>query len=255
MVKSGPVNLGLIGYPLGHSFSARYFTEKFEREGIPGNYSLFPIESIDCLQALLDSHPNLRGLNVTIPYKQSVLPILDSISQDAAAIGAVNVIRIDHDAEGHRSLHGFNTDWRGFLDSLRPFLRPDITRALVLGTGGASKAVEYALGRIGIGVTLVSRHPSKRGIISYSDITPELIGATGLIVNTTPLGMYPNIESAPDIPYDLLDNCHICFDLVYNPAMTQFMRLAEKSGATVVNGLDMLYRQADLSAEIFMPNR
>lgn len=255
MVTSGGTELGLIGYPLGHSFSARYFNDKFEREGVEGNYTLFPIESVDRLPQLLDSHPGLAGLNVTIPYKQSVMPMLDSISEDAAAIGAVNVIRIDHDADGRCTLHGYNTDWRGFLDSLRPLLRPDVTRALVLGTGGASKAVEYALGRIGIEVTTVSRNPARRGTIAYSEITPEIIDATALIVNTTPLGMFPDVSTAPDIPYDLLGKRHICFDLVYNPPMTEFMRRAEKHGATVVNGLEMLYRQADLAAEIFMCHR
>lgn len=247
---------GLIGYPLGHSFSGNFFSEKFRREGLQCTYNLFPMPNIGEISALLESHPQLAGVNVTIPHKERVLPYLDSISDDARHIGAINVIRI-HNGK----LEGYNTDWHGFADSVKPLLRPDVRKALILGTGGASKAVAYALRQLKIGVTFVSRKPEKALHDNESEIKPDIIGydsldektmsANPLIVNCTPLGTYPDIESAPDIPYHLITEHHICHDLVYNPERTEFMRRCAERGATVKNGLEMLHNQALLSWKIW----
>lgn len=240
---------GLVGFPLGHSFSEKYFMEKFEREGIDAKYSLFPIKDILSLPSLLSNEENLKGLNVTIPYKESVMTLLDEVSEDAREIGAVNVIKVSN-KNGKNFLKGFNSDYVGFAESLRPLLREDIKNALVLGTGGASKAVSYALRGLGIIPTLVSRHP-KVGELSYDDLNPEIMSKNLLIVNTTPLGMYPNVDSCAPIPYHLLTPLHVCYDLVYNPEVTEFMHRAEERGATVKNGLEMLYRQAERAWEIW----
>lgn len=248
---------GLIGYPLGHSFSGKFFSEKFSREGLQCVYSLFPMAEISGLPALMSSHPRLMGLNVTIPHKESVLPYLDSLSDDARQIGAVNVIKI---RDG--KLEGFNSDWLGFAQSLRPLLRPDVRNALIIGTGGAAKAVAYALRKLGIAVTFVSRNPDAamhadksgtvRKIIGYCNLDEMVMAGNRLIVNCTPLGTYPEVIAAPDIPYYLITARHICHDLVYNPEMTEFMRRCAGQGATVKNGLEMLRNQALLSWEIWM---
>lgn len=247
------VNLGLIGRRLGHSYSADYFSEKFRREGIEGVYRLYPLEEIGDLRGLLDSHPEIDGLNVTIPYKGSVIPLLDSVSEDAASIGAVNVIDILRDHDGTRRLHGYNSDWKGFADSLIPMLDAKCRKAIVLGTGGASKAVSYALKRLGIDVLKVSRTPAGKGdgTLAYSALTPEIIAESRIVVNTTPLGMYPDTETKPDIPYEALTHEHICYDLVYNPEETAFMKECSIHGARVKNGLEMLHRQADIAHEIW----
>lgn len=247
------ISLGLIGYPLGHSFSARYFNEKFEREGISGHYDLYPIRSIDELPSLLAQHPELSGLNVTIPYKEQIIPLLDEISENAQKIGAVNVVRILRQEDGTPRLTGYNSDTTGFSDSLAPLLRPDIKRALVLGTGGASKAVAHSLRGFGIEATFVSRNPGQHDTeaIGYEDLTEEVISKNLLIVNTTPLGMYPKTEAAPDIPYRFITANHICYDLVYNPELTLFMKKSAEHGATVKNGLEMLHRQAEKAWEIW----
>lgn len=236
---------GLIGYPLGHSFSKIYFTEKFHKEGLSSTYELFPLSAITEFPELIEGNPELRGLNVTIPYKESVMTYLTDLSPEAKAIGAVNVIKID----GHR-LTGYNTDYIGFRDSLKPMLRDEITEALVLGSGGASKAVCHALRVLGINPTVVSRHPSE-GMIGYKDITSEVMEKNLLIVNTTPLGMAPNIQAAPDIPYHLLSDRHICHDVVYNPSETLFMKKAAAAGAKVKNGLEMLHLQAENAWKIW----
>lgn len=230
---------GLIGKPLGHSFSANFFNKKFADEAIPERYELFPLESIDLLPQLLNSHLDLKGLNVTIPYKQQVIPFLSELDKDAAEIGAVNVIKINCDG----SLKGYNSDAIGFRDSISPLLLPHMKRALVLGTGGASKAVIYVLRQLGLEVLNVSRR-SKGEIVSYNQLTPEIISTHHVIVNTTPLGMWPNIDDAPEIPYHLLTPDHLCYDLVYNPEETSFMKRAAQYGATVKNGLEMLHGQA-----------
>lgn len=237
---------GLIGKPLGHSFSANFFNKKFANEEIPEHYKLFPLDSIELLPQLLGSHPDLKGLNVTIPYKQQVIPFLAELDKDAAEIGAVNVIKIREDG----SLKGYNSDAIGFRDSITPLLRPHMKRALVLGTGGASKAVIHVLRQLGFEVLNVSRK-AKEDIISYDQLTPEIISTHHVIVNTTPLGMWPGIDEAPSIPYHLLTPDHLCYDLVYNPEETAFMHRAAKFGATVKNGLEMLHGQAIAAWEIW----
>ena len=243
---------GLIGYPLGHSFSARYFGEKFSSEGIDNSYHLFPIPTIGELDQVIRAHRDLQGLNVTIPYKEQVIPLLDNISEDASEIKAVNVIKITNNSEGGKPvLSGYNTDWKGFSLSLSPLLEGrEIRSALVLGTGGASKAVGYALRKLGITPHFVSRN-GRAEIYSYEDLDEDLITRNLLIVNTTPLGMSPNDDTYPPIPYQFITSRHICYDLVYNPQTTEFMRRASDQGAVVKNGLEMLYRQAELSWEIW----
>lgn len=241
---------GLIGYPLGHSFSKGYFTEKFRKEEISdAAYELFPIQSIDALPALLDQQKELVGLNVTIPYKEQVIPYLDSLDESARKVGAVNVIR----REGNR-LIGFNSDYFGFKHSLEKWLGKMLARqqALVLGTGGAAKAVGAALQDLNIPYKLVSRKGSA-DILSYDQLhqDPELLQKHSLIINTSPLGMEPNISSSPDIPYDQLTASHYLYDLVYNPAETLFMKKGTEKGAQTKNGLEMLYLQAEKAWEIW----
>ncbi len=234
---------GLIGRPLGHSFSRDFFTRKFENEHINAEYLNFELPDIGDVVELLAEYHDLKGFNVTIPYKQLIIPYLDSMDEIATGVGAVNVVKVAHGNDGSPILSGFNSDVYGFRESLRPLLKACHTGALVLGTGGASKAVEYALGQLGIKVTKVSRTPAA-GVITYSEFTPEVMKQNKLIVNTTPLGMYPKIDQCPAIPYDLLDSDNLCFDLVYNPAETKFMQEAAKHGAAVKNGLEMLHLQA-----------
>lgn len=233
---------GLIGYPLGHSFSKGYFAEKFQREALSDcSYENYPIASIGELPALIRENGDLCGLNVTIPYKESVIPYLHDLHEEAEAVGAVNTIRIN---DGR--LTGYNTDVHGFLKSLQPLLadRKSERRALVLGTGGASKAVVHALGQLDFRVQLVSRR--HRGqIMSYDDLDEPLVRKCGLIVNTTPLGMHPDTDSLPDIPYDGIGGEHILFDLVYNPEVTRFLEEGRTRGAVVRNGLEMLQLQAE----------
>lgn len=231
---------GLIGNPIKHSFSADFFNSKFKREGIDEEYRLFQLEKIDDLKELLAEHKDLKGLNVTIPFKQQVIPYLDRLSDEAREIGAVNVIKI---SEGGHCLEGFNSDAVGFRDSIKPLLRPHMRKALILGTGGASRAVEYVLRKEGLEVMKVSRK-GKDGLLSYSDMTQEVMSEFHVIVNTTPLGMWPKTDTCPDIPYPLLTPGHLCFDLVYNPETTLFMHKASEMGATVKNGLEMLHGQA-----------
>ena len=241
---------GLIGYPLSHSFSMKYFTEKFEKEGIKDcQYEFYPLERIEELPQLLKDHPELVGLNVTIPYKQSVIPYLDEPDKKAEAIGAVNTIKIE---DG--KLKGYNTDYHGFKDSLVKFHggRAMPKSALVLGTGGASKAVIAALEELEITYQLVSR-TAKEGILSYEDITssPSHFITSLLLVNTTPLGMSPNLEELPDLPYEHLTPNHSLYDLVYNPLKTAFMQKGINAGCWVKNGLEMLHGQAEKAWEIW----
>lgn len=235
---------GLIGYPLGHSFSATYFTEKFNRENIDARYDNYEMQTIDDLLPLLHNEPELRGLNVTIPHKQAVIPLLDDISDTARAIGAVNVIRIRRNGNSIH-LKGYNSDVIGFCQSIRPLLHPELHRhALVLGTGGASKAVVYGLQQMGLSAICVSRTPAD-GRLTYADINAEIMETHKVIVNCTPAGMYPQTETCPSIPYNLLTPSHLLYDLVYNPLETKFMHLGAKQGATVKNGLEMLHLQAE----------
>jgi shikimate dehydrogenase len=241
---------GLIGYPLGHSFSKKYFTEKFQDEHITDcSYENYPLKNIEEFSSLLTSETDLCGLNVTIPYKTEVIKYLNSISPEASEIGAVNVIRITRRG-GIPGLSGYNSDVTGFTDSLLPYLKKRSGNALVLGSGGSSKAVCFALGKIGMNVTLVSRN-SKPGTIAYSGIDENLISKTDLIVNSTPLGMFPNVESKPELNYDLLNERHILYDLVYNPELTAFLKEGKERGCVTINGYMMLRLQAEKSWEIW----
>lgn len=229
---------GLIGYPLGHSFSQSFFTEKFASEGIDAEYRNFEIANISDFPALVEKTAGLCGLNVTIPYKQSVMRYLDTIDPNAATIGAVNVIKV-----GRSGLKGYNSDIIGFCSSIKPLLKPWHTQALVLGTGGASKAVREGLRQLGVMPVSVSRRKAP-GQLTYSDLTAEVMSSHLVIVNCTPVGMYPHIDEWPDIPYSLLTPRHLCFDLVYNPETTAFLAKSAERGATVKNGLEMLHLQA-----------
>ena len=241
---------GLIGYPLGHSFSISYFNQKFADEGINATYENFEIPSIDDLPEIIDRYPNLRGLNVTIPYKEKVIPFLDSISPEARAIGAVNVIRVVHQ-KNKTLLKGYNSDVIGFTQSIEPMLDPKWhKKALILGTGGASKAINYGLKSLGIEPVFVSRY-ERPGTIQYQSITPEVVREYNVIVNCTPLGMYPNTDECPQLPYEAMDSHTILYDLIYNPDQTLFMRNGEKYGAEVKNGLEMLLLQAFASWEFW----
>lgn len=238
---------GLIGYPLSHSFSQKYFTDKFQREGITDCvYENFPLGSIDEFAALIQQHPDLHGLNVTIPYKEKVIPFLTAQSEVVKAIGACNCIKIEHGR-----LTGHNTDVVGFENSLRPLLQPHHTRALVLGTGGAAKAVHYVLNKLGIAFFEVSRTPSNARQISYQQIDESVIRDHQVIINTSPLGMYPNIDECPPLPYQALTSQHYLFDLVYNPAKTLFLQKGDERGAATKNGHDMLIIQAEESWRIW----
>ncbi|MDX9947566.1 MAG: shikimate dehydrogenase [Bacteroidales bacterium] len=240
---------GLIGYPLGHSFSKKYFTEKFIREGIPDcTYENYPLTDISQLQEL-PADPELVGLNVTIPYKTAVMPFLGRIDPEAAAVGAVNVIKIKRHPES-TELRGFNSDIYGIADTLKPVINQRIGKALVLGTGGSSKAVCHVLASLKIDCWLVSRQ-KKAGCITYRDLDKYIYKSVGLIVNTTPLGMFPLTEGCPDINFDLLGRNHILFDLVYNPEITTFLRKGQGRGCTVLSGLKMLHSQAEKSWEIW----
>lgn len=234
---------GLVGYPLGHSFSARFFAEKFKAESLDASYSNFEMADAGQLRALVAAHPALRGVNVTIPHKQAVLPLLDAISEEARQIGAVNVIRISRKPDGQPLLKGYNSDVIGFCDSLAPLLRPCHRKALVLGTGGASKAVIFGLRRLGIEPQAVSRTPGP-GRLTYDELTPEVLQEHRVIVNCSPVGMFPHTEECPQLPYELLTAEHLLYDLVYNPLETLFLRKGAEKGATVKNGLEMLHLQA-----------
>lgn len=240
---------GLIGYPLGHSFSKSYFNEKFENEGINAEYINFEIPTLDSLPEILASNPELKGLNVTIPYKEKVISYLDSISPEARAIGAVNVIRIDH--KGNDTyLKGFNSDVIGFTKSIEPLLERFHKKALILGTGGASKAVNFGLKSLGLETVFVSRF-ERPGTIQYSQITPDIIQEYNVIVNCTPCGMYPHIDECPQLPYEAMTSKNILYDLLYNPDETLFMKKGAQHGATVKNGLEMLLLQAFASWEFW----
>ncbi len=240
---------GLIGNPLGHSFSADFFNKKFNAEGIDEIYRLFPLPEIRCIESIIKDYKDLKGFNVTIPYKQQIIPYLTSLSDEAKEIGAVNVVKVER-IDGETILRGYNSDAIGFKESLIPLLKPNMRKALVLGTGGASKAVVYVLESLGIDVTKVSRKATEDAI-SYDDLTPDIMSANLIIVNTTPLGMWPNIDEAPSIPYHLVSPDHLCYDVVYNPEMTAFMAKSKAQGAFVKNGLEMLHLQALAAWEIW----
>lgn len=234
-------HFGLIGKVLTHSFSKKFFTEKFAKEQIDADYELFSISDLSKLRQLIVEF-NVMGLNVTIPYKQMVMSLLDEIDDDALAIGAVNVIKITRRLNS-LSLKGYNTDAVGFRASLLPLLKPWHKEALVLGTGGASKAVVYVLRQLGISVRLVSRTKTAESL-TCGEIDKETIKTSNLIVNTTPLGMFPNVNDCPNIPYSQLTQRDLLYDLVYNPEQTLFLKKGMECGATVKNGYEMLVNQA-----------
>ena len=265
---------GLIGYPLGHSFSRKFFTEKFEKEGIDAQYLNFEIPSIEEFPEIIKNNPELRGLNVTIPYKQQVMQYLDEISEEAKAIGAVNVVRIERPSpqptpimgretmrnagnkpdglpikgdmsEGLRgSLIGYNSDVIGFVESIRPLLKAHHKKALILGTGGASKAIRYGLEKkLGMKTLFVSRS-AREGMITYEEVTAEVLKEYEVIVNCSPVGMYPHVDECPALPCEAMNENNLLYDLVYNPLETLFMKKGAEQGATVKNGLEMLHLQA-----------
>lgn len=233
---------GLIGYPLTHSFSQTFFNQKFESEGINARYLNFELPDIGDLMEVVSEYPSLCGLNVTIPYKEQVIPYLDEMSDDAKKIGAVNVIKIVPDKADLKFL-GYNSDIIGFMDSIKPLLNPLRDKALVLGTGGAAKAVRQGLINLGVEPVYVSRK-KREGVLTYGELTPEIMESHKVIVNTTPLGMYPQVDECAPIPYDCLTPQHLCYDLIYNPDVTKFMKEASERGAEVKNGLEMLLLQA-----------
>ena len=234
---------GLIGYPLGHSFSMGYFNEKFKNEAINAVYENFEIPDIQDITTVIGSNPDLAGFNVTIPYKEKVMDYLDYIAPEAAEIGAVNVVKVTHNGE-RAVLKGFNSDVVGFVNSIKPLLRPLHKKALVLGTGGASKAVEYGLRKLGLETIKVSR-TEKDNTITYGQVTPEMLSEYKVIVNCTPCGMAPHFDECPNLPYDSIDVSFLLYDLIYNPEETLFLRKGKEKDATVKNGLEMLLLQAE----------
>jgi shikimate dehydrogenase len=236
---------GLIGYPLGHSFSRKFFTEKFEKEGIDAQYLNFEIPSIEEFPEIIKNHPELGGLNVTIPYKQQVMQYLDELSPEAKEIGAVNVVKVGE------KLKGYNSDVIGFVNSIKPLLKAHHKKALILGTGGASKAIRYGLAeKLGMETLFVSRS-AREGIITYEDVNAEVLKEYEVIVNCSPVGMFPHVDECPTLPYEAMNENHLLYDLVYNPLETLFMKKGAAQGATVKNGLEMLHLQAIASWEFW----
>lgn len=248
---------GLIGYPLSHSFSRQYFTEKFRREGITdAAYEAFPLDDVNRVHELLKDHPQLRGFNVTVPYKQQIIPLLDALDETAQVVGAVNTVVCSPAAGGRFHLKGCNTDVHGFRQSLKPFLASHHERALILGTGGAAKAVEHVLRTIGIDCIFVSRDGKTldgKTVLTYAELNPYVMDAHKLIVNCTPVGTFPAVNEAPAIPYEAVTAAHFLYDLVYNPAETEFIRRGKANGALTLNGMDMLKMQAEAAWQIWNP--
>ena len=247
------MKFGLIGYPLTHSFSAKFFNEKFKREKIDAEYLNFEIDDVQKIKDIVVGNPDLKGLNVTIPYKETVIPFLHEVSYEAKKIGAVNVIRIERNSHNPESviLKGYNSDYIGFKNSLTPLLNPHIhKKALILGTGGASKAVAHALSDLSIEWKYVSR-TSSNNKLTYDEINEQVMAEYTVIVNASPVGTFPNIDRAPALPYQFVTTKHLFYDLVYNPAETLFMKKGKELGATVKNGAEMLERQALTAWEIW----
>ncbi len=244
---------GLIGYPLKHSFSKGYFNEKFTAESIDAEYINFEIASVKDFRRIIDDNPNLRGLNVTIPYKETVIPYLDELGENAKKIGAVNVIKIVREKKKVR-LIGYNSDIIGFKESIEPLLNTHHRMALILGTGGSAKAIFHGLNQLGVEAIFVSRHKAD-GVLTYEDLTPEVMRSYSVIVNCTPVGMYPNVDECPNIPYELLTPQHLLYDLLYNPNETLFMKKGKEKRAVVKNGLEMLLLQAFASWEFWQSIR
>ncbi len=241
---------GLIGYPLTHSFSKRYFTEKFETEKIDSTYENFEIDNIDKFPEIIKNNPEIIGLNVTIPYKEQVIPFLDELNDSAREIGAVNTVKITRSQSGVH-LKGFNTDTFGFESSLKPLLKPHHNKALILGTGGASKALKYVLSKLGIDFISASIEELKENEIKYEDIDEAMMAERLLIIHATPLGTFPKTDACANIPYEFITEKHLLFDLVYNPEVTLFLQKGAEKGATIKNGYDMLLGQANKAYEIW----
>ncbi len=238
---------GLIGKNIHYSFSQNYFTKKFKALKLSdSSYTNFDIQKISEFSSIIENTEHLKGLNVTIPYKQAIIPYLDSLSKKAIKIGAINTITISK----NKKLKGYNTDWYGFYHSLKPLLKPHHTKALILGTGGASKAIEFSLKKLNIDYYFVSRTPQE-GVFTYEDLNQETLKEYTILINTTPLGTFPNLEDKPSIPYQFITNQHIVYDLIYNPEKTMFLQLAEKQGATIKNGYEMLVLQAEKAYKIW----
>jgi shikimate dehydrogenase len=240
---------GLIGYPLAHSFSRSYFTAKFKDEGLDCAYENYPLESLGSIPGLIRSEPLLEGLNVTIPYKIEIIKYLDEIHDLAKKIGAVNVVKIDRQ-DSEPKLKGYNTDIYGFIESIKPLLRKDVKKAMILGTGGSSLAVAAGLEDLGIEYIQVSRNKN-RGDITYNELGSQFIAEYPLVINATPVGTHPDDARSPNFPYKHLTHVNILFDLVYNPDQTLFMKKGISMGCRVSNGLEMLYKQALKSWEIW----
>ncbi|MBP8781955.1 MAG: shikimate dehydrogenase [Paludibacteraceae bacterium] len=232
---------GVIGNPLHHSYSKAYFNEKFQEQAIDARYDNYLLPTIKDVMKVLNDTPNLCGLNVTIPYKEQVMEYLDEIDDEAKEIGAVNAIKIT-EKNGKRFLKGYNSDWFGFTEAIKPFLKPHHTHALILGTGGASKGILYALKKLKINTQFVSRDPSKG--LTYKQLTKEILQQYTIVVNTTPVGTFPEVKHCPPIPYHFLTDKHLVYDLIYNPIRTLFLHQAETRGATTCNGWQMFLNQA-----------
>lgn len=245
--EKSKLNFGLVGKDISYSFSKSYFEEKFKREKLPHSYSNFDINDISEFAKLIEDTPNLKGLNVTIPYKEVIIPKLDQLSKRATKIGAVNTIKITKS----NKLIGYNTDYYGFKKSLKPFLKPYHKNALIMGTGGASKAIAHVLKKLNINFVYVNRTINDKANFVYTDLTADFILNHSLIINCTPLGTYPNIDQSPIIPYQALTEKHILFDLVYNPAKTKFLQLGAQKGAVIINGSQMLRFQAEKAWRIW----
>ena len=242
-------NFGLIGYPLGHSFSKKYFTEKFKKESIDASYELYELADIKHFTELIQS-VTLTGLNVTIPHKQNVISYLNELDETAAEIGAVNVIHFIR-SNNKTILKGYNTDVIGFMESIRPFMKPYHKKALVLGTGGAAKAMTYGLQKLGLEVRYVSRNPENDNQLSYSDLNKQILEDNLVIVNASPVGTFPNVDVCPDIPYQFLNEKHLLFDAVYNPSETLFLKKGKEKGTVTLNGEQMLVGQAEAAWRIW----
>jgi shikimate dehydrogenase len=244
------IKLGLIGYPLGHSFSKNYYLAKFEKENINNvDYDLYPIEHIDMFQTLFNNDQSFRGFNVTTPHKQAVIPFLDELSEEAAIMNAVNCITITY-KDGEHFLKGHNTDAYGFQKSLEPLLKSHHNKALILGNGGAAKAVLFSLDKLGIEYLIVSRN-QHTGDVTYEDLTENIISEYSLIINCSPVGTFPNIENCPNIPYNGIGENHLLYDLIYNPEETLFLKKGKERGAATKNGYEMLVAQAEKNWEIW----
>jgi shikimate dehydrogenase len=238
---------GLIGKNIEYSFSRTYFKEKFEKEGLKHTYQNFDLNSIETFSDLIKSTSDLGGLNVTIPYKEAIIPFLDKLNKKAKHIGAVNTIKISKKG----NLIGYNTDYYGFIKSIKPYLKPHHKRALILGTGGASKAIAYSLKKLRIEFHYVSRTKSVSDSYTYDELTDSIISSYSLIINCTPLGTHPNTNECPNIPYDAITKEHLLFDLIYNPEETKFLTIGKLKGAIICNGLKMLELQAEKAWDIW----